>query len=111
MRLEVLVVVLFASACSADTAPTAPDPGLPAGGASPELSPRVGGCAIFPADNAWNRDVSGEALDPASDALIAALSPNAALHLDLGTTEEHYGIPYTVVPASQPRYDQSISIT
>jgi hypothetical protein len=30
------------------------------------------------------------------------MSPDAALHLDLGTTEEYYGIPYTVVPASQP---------
>jgi hypothetical protein len=41
-------------------------------------------------------------VDPLSDALIAAMSPDAALHLDLGTTEEYYGIPYTVVPASQP---------
>ena len=30
------------------------------------------------------------------------MSPDAAIHLDLGTTEEYYGIPYTVVPASQP---------
>ena len=63
---------------------------------------RIGGCDIFPADNAWNRNVSGDPVDPASDALIAAMSPDAAIHLDLGTTEEYYGIPYTVVPASQP---------
>ena len=30
------------------------------------------------------------------------MSPGNALHLDLGTTEEYYGIPYTVVPADQP---------
>ena len=30
------------------------------------------------------------------------MAPDNTLHLDLGTTEEYYGIPYTVVPASQP---------
>jgi hypothetical protein len=29
------------------------------------------------------------------------MSPDSALHLDLGTTEEYYGIPFVVVPASQ----------
>ena len=29
--------------------------------------------------------------------------PGNALHLDLGTSEEYYGIPFTVVPADQPR--------
>jgi hypothetical protein len=28
--------------------------------------------------------------------------PENSIHLDLGTTEEYYGIPYTVVPADQP---------
>jgi hypothetical protein len=102
MRLQVITILLSAAACSAGTAPTVPEPGLPGGGASEETSPRIGGCDIFPADNAWNRDVSGDAVDPASAALITAMSPDAALHLDLGTTEEYYGIPYTVVPASQP---------
>jgi hypothetical protein len=41
-------------------------------------------------------------VDPASGALLAQMSPDNALHLDLGTTEEFYGIPFTVVPASQP---------
>jgi hypothetical protein len=44
-------------------------------------------------------------LDPvhaSSDALISAMVPGNALHLDLGTTEEYYGIPYTVVPEDQP---------
>jgi hypothetical protein len=45
--------------------------------------------------------VSGDPVDPASAALLAQMSPDAALHLDLGTTEEYYGIPYSVVPADQ----------
>jgi hypothetical protein len=39
---------------------------------------------------------------PNSSALIGQMLPDHALHLDLGTDEEYYGIPYTVVPASQP---------
>jgi hypothetical protein len=57
---------------------------------------------VFPADNAWNRDVSADPLDPASTALLAQMSPDNELHLDLGTTEQYYGIPFVVVPESQP---------
>ncbi|HUR95796.1 MAG TPA: hypothetical protein VMY76_14530 [Gemmatimonadales bacterium] len=39
---------------------------------------------------------------PNSAALLSAMSPASALHLDLGTSEEFYGIPYTVVPQGQP---------
>ena len=102
MRITLVSVVLLAAACSAGTAPADPDPEIPSNGSSAGLSPRLGGCDIFPADNPWNRDITADPVDPASDALIAAMSPDAALHLDLGTTEEYYGIPYTVVPASQP---------
>jgi hypothetical protein len=62
----------------------------------------IGGCALFPADNAWNRDVSGDPVATNSAALLGVMSPGDAVHLDLGTTEEYYGIPYTVVPADQP---------
>jgi hypothetical protein len=102
MRIALLPVMLLAAACSAGTAPSDPDRESPGTGAEAGVSPRIGGCDIFPADNAWNRDISGDPVDPASDALIAAMSPDAALHLDLGTTEEYYGIPFTVVPESQP---------
>jgi hypothetical protein len=102
MRIRLLPAALVSLACSAGTAPPDPDPTPPGGIPTGGVSPRIGGCDIFPADNAWNRDVSGDPVDPASDALIAAMSPDAALHPDLGTTEEYYGIPYTVVPASQP---------
>jgi hypothetical protein len=46
--------------------------------------------------------VSLEPVHPGSSALISAMVPGNALHLDLGTTQEYYGIPYTVVPEDQP---------
>jgi hypothetical protein len=61
-------------------------------------SPTVAGCPVFPLDDAWNRDVSRDAVDPASDALLAQMAPDAALDLALGVTEQEYGIPYAVAP-------------
>jgi hypothetical protein len=39
---------------------------------------------------------------PDSPALLAEMMPESSIHLDLGTSEEYYGVPYTVVPADQP---------
>ena len=96
MRLRILALAAALAACGGESpSPSGPeDPGGPL--------PFLGGCNIFPADNAWNRDVSADPLHASSDALIGAMVPGNALHLDLGTTEEYYGIPYTVVPADQP---------
>jgi hypothetical protein len=71
--------------------------GNPGGGAM------IGGCPIFPADNPWNRDVSGDPLDPDSNAIIANINANGGkmVHPDFGETLE-YGIPYVVVPQNQP---------
>jgi hypothetical protein len=103
MRYGILPAILLLVACTDGGVPAGPNPAPPAG---PPLSSgataRIGGCDIFPTDNAWNRNVSADPVDPASDALIAVMSPDAAIHLDLGTTEEYYGIPYSVVPAAQP---------
>lgn len=65
--------------------------------------PRVGGCELFRSDNAWNRDISADPVDPRSEAYIAAISASGRtrLHPDFGSNPE-YGIPYVVVPASQP---------
>ena len=102
MRLPILALTLALAACSAGS-------GDPAGPGSevpiplpPGPEPSLGGCRIFPADNAWNRDVSADPVHPASAALLAQMSPGNALHLDLGVTEAYYGIPWTVVPADQP---------
>jgi hypothetical protein len=65
--------------------------------------PQLGGCPVFPADNAWNRDVSGDPVDPSSAAYIASISAAGSrfLHPDFGA-DPTYGIPFVVVPASQP---------
>ncbi|MET0592761.1 MAG: hypothetical protein ABW133_08690 [Polyangiaceae bacterium] len=62
----------------------------------------IGGCTIFPADNVWNRDVSGDALDPDSNAIIANINANGGkmVHPDFGANPD-YGIPYVVVPQNQ----------
>lgn len=101
-RLAVLVFLL--AACNASGQAPVSTPTGPSGGTPPPSGSvaSIGGCRIFPADNAWNRDVSADPVDAASSALLARMSPGSALHLDLGTTEEYYGIPYRVVPATQP---------
>lgn len=75
----------------------------PSPGADPaEAGPTVAGCPLLPADHPWNADVSALPRDARSDALLAEMSPGEPLKLALGTTEPHYGIPYTIVPPEQP---------
>jgi hypothetical protein len=104
MRLRILALVAVLAGCGGGSAdPSGPeDPGTPL---PPGPVPFLGGCEIFPEDNAWNRDVSGDPVHPNSAALIAAMLPDRSLHLDLGTSEEYYGIPYAVVPPDQPLVD------
>jgi hypothetical protein len=66
--------------------------------------PTVGGCPVFPPDNAWNQDVSSAPVDPRSDAYIASISSEGDrfLHADF-RGGGRYGIPYNVVPRSQKR--------
>jgi hypothetical protein len=58
---------------------------------------------VFPADNAWNRDISADPLDPSSDSLIARCGGTASLHPDFGSVYggAPWGIPYTTVSGSQ----------
>jgi hypothetical protein len=66
-------------------------------------SPTIAGCPIFPPDNAWNRDISNDPIDPNSAAYIARISQNAQyLHADFGSPRE-YGIPFVVVTGAQPK--------
>jgi hypothetical protein len=61
----------------------------------------VSGCAIFPADNAWNVDVSSTTI--ATTTKYTGIPQGTHLHPDLGGwTGTAYGIPYNVVPSSQP---------
>jgi hypothetical protein len=65
-------------------------------------SPMISGCPVFPTDNAWNADVSNYCVDPNSAQYIASINQDRQyLHPDLGT-DPTYGIPFVVVPGSQP---------
>jgi hypothetical protein len=70
--------------------------------AKPGTSPTIGGCPVFPADNPWNQDVSQLPLDSRSDAYIDSIGRGEMLHPDFGGGGQ-YGIPFEVVPASQPK--------
>jgi hypothetical protein len=107
MRYLLAVLAFALAACGGAGDPAGPGGGNPPPGGNPPGPaptgplPSLGGCQIFPADNAWNRDVSAEPVHPNSAALLAEMVPDNSIHLDLGTSEEFYGIPYTVVPADQ----------
>ncbi len=60
----------------------------------------VGSCNVFPANNAWNRDVSADPLDSNSNNYINSIGAATHLHPDFGSNPS-YGIPYTVVAGSQ----------
>lgn len=69
----------------------------------------LNGDVPFPADNAWNTDISDPAkypVDPASDAIIARIGADLGLHPDFGPSP--YGIPYVVVDAGQPRVSVTV---
>ena len=58
-------------------------------------------CQVFPADNVWNRDISGLPVDTAhSDAYVNSIGASLPLHPDFGSRK--IGIPYAVVPDLQP---------
>jgi hypothetical protein len=61
------------------------------------------GARPFPANNAWNMDVSLFPLHPNSANLIASIGLNTGLHPDFGTfwQGDPIGIPYVVVAGSQ----------
>lgn len=75
----------------------------PADSASNEPLPK--GRPVFPPDDAWNRDVSGDPVDPNSDALIASVGGDKRVHPDFGPVWNGapIGIPYVLVPGDQPR--------
>jgi hypothetical protein len=66
----------------------------------------LNGAVPFPADNAWNRDVSADPVDANSAAIIANIGLATGLHPDFGSglyNGAPIGIPYVVVAGGQPR--------
>jgi hypothetical protein len=97
-------LALLLAACEGSS-PTPPGGDEDGGGQVPGLGPgaSLNGRRPFPADNAWNQDVSREPVDPASTTLIAACGAGRGLHPDFGTVWNGApnGIPYVVVSGGQ----------
>jgi len=62
----------------------------------------INGCPLFPANNAWRTDISHYPLNRHSTAWVASAGASRFLHPDFGS-DPTYGIPFTLVPASQPK--------
>jgi len=63
----------------------------------------LNGFLPFPADNAWNQDISSAPVDPNSDKIINFIGPAVTLHPDFGAglyNGQSIGIPYLVVSGS-----------
>lgn len=100
---SVLVAVSCGGGSAVATAPppsdtTSSNPSQPSGGT-------LGNKLVFPADNPWNRDISGDPVDPASSAMIASCGASAVVHPDFGTVYAGApnGIPYIVVHSGQQK--------
>ena len=63
----------------------------------------LNGFVPFPADNAWNQDISSAPVDPNSSAIINFIGASTPLHPDFGAglySGQTIGIPYIVVSGS-----------
>jgi hypothetical protein len=65
--------------------------------------PTIGGCDVFPSDNAWNTPIDAAPVHADSAAIIARIQSSGGrrLHPDFGENPL-YGIPFAVVPPTQP---------
>jgi hypothetical protein len=77
---------------------------LPASAGTP--LPGAPNCAMFPADNVWNTNISQLPVDPQGAEWMASMdSATTNLHPDFGPSDDPtnpYGIPFTVVSPTQP---------
>ena len=69
----------------------------------------IGNCPMFLANSIWNTRVDNLPIDVRSADYIASIGANTGLHPDFGADYNGgpFGIPYVIVPASQP----SITVT
>lgn len=95
-------------ACSgANPALTAPPVSVVNESAAP---PTLAGCQVFPVDNIWNLPVEGLPVDAHSSLYLQTIGANTHLHPDFGSglwDGGPIGIPYMVVPGSQPKVSVS----
>lgn len=77
----------------------------PATAAAPS-APRIAGCPLFPADNAWNRRVDHLPRARGSSRLIRSIGLDAPFHADFGSGRwegRPIGIPFAIVDGDQKR--------
>lgn len=88
------LILVFAGICVGQTPQPTPSLGIGA---------NLNGARPFPANNAWNVDVSRYRIHPNSQNIISHIGLNTGLHPDFGTFWEGspIGIPYVVVPGTQ----------
>ena len=100
-RCVVVAVAWFVQACSPNDGSRITQP---PGDSLPPNDP-LPSRTVFPADNAWNRDISSEPVDPNSANLIASCGATRSLHPDFGTEYEGvpWGIPFVTVRGDQAR--------
>jgi len=70
--------------------------------------PAIGGCQIFPADNAWNTKIDTLPVHARSADYIATIGTGTGLHPDFGSGTWDggpIGIPFVVVPGDQAPLD------
>jgi|SRR5690242_5216422 hypothetical protein len=93
LLLPALLAVIVAAACQpvAPPPPSGPNPTMTANGS-------LRGCPVFPADNAWNQDVSALPVSSRSAAYLTSIGLTGHLHADFGGGGA-YGIPYVTVQA------------
>ncbi len=66
----------------------------------------VGNCPVFPSNNVWNARVDKLPVNPNSADYVNAIGLTSPAHADFGSGTwdgEPIGIPYVVVPGSQPK--------
>ncbi|NTV35260.1 MAG: hypothetical protein HGA50_18490, partial [Deltaproteobacteria bacterium] len=76
--------------------------------ASAESSPAMDGCPILPSNNIWNTAIDQLPVDPNSSSYINTIGSSTGLHPDFGSGTWDggpIGIPYNVVPGTQPKVD------
>jgi hypothetical protein len=74
--------------------------------ATAAAAPRVGGCPVFPKDNAWNQRVDELPVASNSDAIVRSIGVDATMHADFGSgiwDGGPIGIPFVTVGGGQPR--------
>src|SRR3954466_7580103 len=68
--------------------------------------PRVGGCAVFPANNPWNQRVDKLPVAANSDKIVRSIGVSEGMHADFGSGlygGGPIGIPYTTVGKGQKK--------